>query len=247
MRTMSKKKPLLKDLPNRNFWALFGILLLLSAVAIITSIDDPFLTGHATAQSISLVKGGSELMFEVKNFGVKNITIQILEEIKKGQIVLEEKDSIPFDGVAYSKFSITSTDAQKIGAIQFEFKIKDEDLRNKALFPQEIKLYANGREIETVKEKKEGLYLYEESSYLYYAARMDRFEEGNYVLGRANKRASAPTSPTGIVTEVAETEPGTPEPAAVEQPLAEPELQQPTVVPRSPWERFTDFWKNLFK
>lgn len=236
---------MLKDLPNRNFWALFGILLLLSAVAIITSIDDPFLTGHATAQSISLVKGGSELMFEIKNFGVKNITIQILEEIKKGQIVLEEKDSIPFDGIAYSKFTITSTDARKIGAIQFEFKIKDEDLHSKALFPQEIRLYANGREIYTVKETKSGSDLYADTGYLYYSAHMDRFEEGDYVLGRANIRTSTPTSIIPEVTET-ESEPMTTEPAAMEQPLAEPEVQQPTVMPRSSWERFTDFWKNLF-
>ncbi len=231
---MSKKRTSLQELPNRKFWALFGILLLLSAVAIITSIDDPFLTGHAVAQSISLMKGGSELMFEVKNFGVKNITVQLLQEVKNSDIVLEEKETIPFDGAAYSKFTITSTAADKFGAIEFEFKIDKEVLYQKAIFPQEVMLYANGKAIHTVKMAKE------EESYLYYAARMNHFEEGNYVLGRANIRPTA--SPTIVIEE-----PAVPEPAAAakEIPAAETEAQQPTNLPRTGWAAFLGFWKDL--
>ncbi|MBI2146157.1 hypothetical protein HYU22_02355 [Candidatus Woesearchaeota archaeon] len=243
---MSKKRPAHRtkarihkriqwqDLPNRRFWALFGVLLLLSAVAIITSIDDPFLTGHAVAQSISFMKSGSELMFEVKNFGVKNITVQLLQEVKNGEIVLEEKDTIPFDGVAYSKFTVTSTEAEKFGDMELEFKVNKELLHQKAIFPQEVMLYVNGRAIPTAKMQKE------ETTYLYYAARLNRFETGNYVLGRANLRVASAT-PTMVISE-----PAAPEMEKVEEKPTESETQEPGPLPRTGWAAFFEFWKKLF-
>ena len=116
------------EIKHQQFWAGLAIIFLISVITIITLIEDKGITGGAV-QNIAYVQGGKELTNGVHGVkGVEEYTLTLKETIKNGQVVVEEDATIPFDQPYYSKFKVTSTDADKISTISFVLKVEQENL-----------------------------------------------------------------------------------------------------------------------
>jgi hypothetical protein len=153
------------------------------------------LTGYAAINTISFVKAGGNLAFEVKVDGVKEMEATFTQDIKDAVVVTEEVKDVGWDfkGTVYSKFKVSSSDADKFGAVVFTLKIKERDLTLAGLFPEEVKLYANGKEAETILTKTE-------EGYYYYTAKSTGL--GEYVIGKAEKPTAKAAVPATVPAEM---------------------------------------------
>lgn len=202
---MKKRKA--KELPHKPFWAILGILFLLSFLVMLSSLDQTLLTGNAAVQNIAFGKGGAKLVYEVKEIlGVKDMTITLKENVKQAQIVLTPDESIAFMRTAYSKFTLISNQEKSIAQIDFTLKIPERDLLKVKIHPQDLKMYVNENKAVTtfVKTEKE---------YHYYTASTTAF--GKVVLGK--KEIETPAVSTVPKTFEA---PQVQEPLPVEPPAA---------------------------
>lgn len=207
------------------FWIFLTTMAILLIIAVIANISPPGATGHFIAvQNIAYLKAGNELPMAVKNVkGMHLANFELLEDIKNGQITFEEDGSIAFDGTAYSKFRVSATDEDKIGKIEITMKIKQADLKEIGLAPEDVALYVNGKEERTRIDRTEG-------EYEFYTASTEEF--GEYVIGRmreeelpkepiappqvVGKALTAPEELSEELIEVVVEEPAEREPAAVE-------------------------------
>ncbi len=163
-------------LKHKQFWGLFALVFLLSILAILNSLDDVNVTGHATVQTIAFIQGGQELIFEVKDItGMKQATIQLVEDVKGGKIIFEKDENIAFDRSYFSKFTVSSTEEEKYGEMVFLLKINENELYGEGIARKDLGLYSNGEElVTTFIETKEG--------FLYYEATSQEF--GEFVIGK---------------------------------------------------------------
>jgi len=169
------------EIKHQQFWAGLAIIFLISVITIITLIEDKGITGGAV-QNIAYVQGGKELTNGVHGVkGVEEYTLTLKETIKNGQVVVEEDATIPFDQPYYSKFKVTSTDADKISTISFVLKAEKEELLRNGISAADVRLYANGEELVTTTVEKQNL-IQEEGRYVYYAAAASQL--GEFVIGR---------------------------------------------------------------
>src|SRR3989338_2352722 len=128
------KKEFHKEIHHKPFWGIMSLFFFLSITIIIISSENSYneshVTGNAAIQVISFAQSGSELIFEVRNVpGLYRATAKITEQIKNGKIEFKEEPKIKFDGIALSKFIITSTDEKKVSELRLMLKIKEEDLK----------------------------------------------------------------------------------------------------------------------
>lgn len=167
--------------------ALVVIVLLIAGFAVFTLSPDTgkSLTGWASAtQTISFLKSGTELFFEVKVDGVKDLTLTFKEDIKNAVLTITEVDAVSwnFQGTVYSRFKVSSVDADKVSGAKFTLKIKQDDLKRLGIPLPELKLYFEGQEVPTTLLNKEG-------DFAYYTAEASGI--GEFVLGRAEKAKKA--------------------------------------------------------
>ncbi len=164
-----------KEIKNKPFWALLAATFLVSIIVIIGIVDSTIhLTSNAVI-NIAWMGAGNEFHFEVRGIdGIYNATVQILEDVKNGKIIIENDETIPFAGDYYTKFRVYSADEGKFGTINFIFKLKQTKIREEGMIAEDIKLYVDSREIPLTIAKKDG-------TYVYYS--VNTGEMGNYVIG----------------------------------------------------------------
>lgn len=157
---MGKKKS------RKSVYKLYGIVAFsILIVAIVLYSKGGILTGGAVASSvepISFLLPGESLFFEVKVAGVKDMTVTFSKEIKDSSVITKEVDKISwtFPSKVYSMFTVDTPDAKSLIQLIFGLKVKSSDLQNLGIEKGELKVYQNGKAIETVLTREEGEYLY---------------------------------------------------------------------------------------
>ncbi len=218
-----------KRLNYKGFWITLGVVFIISMATVLLG---PHLeiTGHAV-QTISLLKGGTEFTMGTKDVsGVQQAVIPIKETIKNGRIDIVQDDTIPFKGNSYSKFRISSTDEDKIGTIKLTLKIEEAVLYQAGIAQSEVTLFTNNKPQATTFLRKEGRYLYYETS---------SSEFGSHVIG--------------AIKEVPKEEPVEEAPAeeVVPEPTPEPVVEEKPIVGQAAadpgfFSKVGDFFRNLF-
>jgi PGF-pre-PGF domain-containing protein len=198
---MGLKKELLE---HKAFWGVLAVIVVLPIISMIDNGNN--LNGNAT-QNIAYMKTGDKLYLEVDDYGVKSITFTILEDVKNSKVVNRELEELSWDfnGKLYSMFEVSSEDADKLGNLEFNLKIKEDDLYKISLNRNEVKLYLDGDELDTTLTDIK-------DDYVYYQATADKM--GQFAIGRAE-----------AVEEVVE------EPEVIEDEQVEPEVQEPAPLP----------------
>ncbi len=219
-----KKRDAAKEFPHKEFWITLSLLLVLSIIYIL-NYTEPTVTGGVTIHNIAYLQAGRQVEGEAKDIiGLFTYVIYVKETIKNGQVVIKQDETIPFVGVSFSKFSISSREADKIEKIELVLKILEQDLLRQGIATSDVRLFVNGREVPTTLTKLErGFYVYSASV----------TELGGFVIG---KRA-AEKRPDDIIEEIlisGEME---------EQP--EPVLYQPLPPKPGWWEQFTNWLKGV--
>lgn len=237
------------EFQHGSFWVLLAIVLFLTVLTVFKSIEQSNLTGHATIQTISFMKGGQELNFEVKDIpGVSEITLQLDEDVKDSKIIFKEDNLIEFTGNYYSKFLISSVDKEKYGKLKFFLKIKETDLLEKGISIYDVHLYVNGQELPTTLLKDLPATLTNVAAgYLYYEAISP--EMGNFVIGRAAPLVTTAeiTTTPGIAEEPAQVTPAAEEePTGAGEPLVGKAGEQTLPAEGNFWTKIVSFFKNLF-
>jgi len=221
---MKKKRGKIEDPPiqHKPFWATLLCLFIVSIIAIISYVETPNLTGSASIQSISLITQGQTLHLDIKDVkGVKEIRIDIIKGFKNGIVRVDEIESSTFQGTAFSTFVISSGNLENFGTVSFVLKIKESDLLQSGIAPGDVKLYQKDLALPTERgQDKEG--------YLYYTVFTQGI--GEFTIGRAD-----------VVEEV-----------KVEEEIEIKESVKPLKIGsenlgESFWDKFIDFFKNLFK
>ncbi len=163
---------------SKVFWGVLAIFVVLPLISLI-SLQETSLSGKAV-QSISYLKAGNKLFLEVNVDGVKDLTVTLLSDVKNAKITTAEvkKVSWNFKGTVYSRFKVSSADADKFGEMKFTLKIKEADLKKKGLTKKEVKLYLDGKKLTTTLKYKAG-------DYLFYEAASPKM--GEFVIGKASK------------------------------------------------------------
>ena len=235
-----------KTISHKSFWICLSLIFVASLIIILSSPN--VLTGYAAVQTIAYASQGSTLHFEVRNVaGVKNVTVKFAETVKDGTIFFTEDPTIPFDGISLSKFTVSSTDAAKIGEIRLHLKVQKADLAAAGLKVGDISLYVNDHKVLTVVNEKETAISHSAGDYAYYNAVAS--ELGQFVVGKAYGRVAGPeASPTTVVGETikAPEQPLTP-PALVQETAAPPVMEKPAPVEgESVWMKIRDYFARLF-
>ncbi len=227
---------------TKSFWLFLALLVALPLLGLFQSSEFSQLVGNVAIQNIAYLQAGQSLEIEVQessgeSIGVDLMTITLADTIKNSQIRVEADSSIPFSRAYYSKFKVSSPDAEKIGKIQFDLKIKETDLLGKGIAIYDLKLFESGKELPTTITKQNG-------GYVYYTAVASNV--GNFVAGKA-----APREESKITTakEVVPEEPVVESAPAVEEPVPVPENivgEAAGEVQTSSWERFKEFWARFW-
>lgn len=226
------KKEETQAIRHKPFWAVILSIFIISIITIISYIETPILTGNAIVQPVSFLERGSELHIEVKDVkGVKEVTINLLDDVKNGLVRIDEVKPVNFTGTAYSSFVISSTDDKKFGQVRFVLKISEDDLLKEGISKFDIVLYHGGEELPTLRSKTE-------RSYIYYTAISPGI--GSFIIGKSQEKFAK--------EELEEAEPIVEEEIPPEEPEKEvSEAIQKEEVKISLWERFVKFLKRLFQ
>ena len=240
----SKKKVEKEPLPevkNKEFWAVIGIIFLLSAMTILIMQENSNLTGGIATQTIALQKAGTELAFEIKNTdGLNNAVVTFKDDVKNAKISFEEVDKVSwdFDGRIFSMFTIGSTDAGKIEKIELNLKLDENDIKDKLLQRGWITVYYNGEAIPTTLTKFE-------NGKAFYSITISRM--GEYLIGFKAEPVVEQTiekevEPIEEPEQVMEKEV---EPIMEKEEVKEPEQQQ-VPVEKGFLAKVGDWFSNLF-
>jgi len=242
-------EPMQKSRDFRPLFASVTILLLLGFVGILSMIEDSTLTGGAV-QTISFVKAGSELEFEINTNGIKSATIHLTEDTKNAKIFFTNVETATqqVKEPIYSITSVSSEKELKFSALDLKLKIKEQDLLGKNIAVSDLQLYVNANPIKTTYTKKEG-------DYVYYTTTAT--ELGEFVIGKKAKEL-----PKALIEEVVQSPPEeqiVPTGVNVEEKQLEDSNalvgkaeQQPSgeetapLVKESFWQKIKNFFKNLF-
>ncbi len=242
-------EPMQKSRDFRPLFASVTILLLLGFVGILNHVENLTLTGGAV-QTISFIKAGSELEFEVNTNGIKSATIHLTEDTKNAKIFFTNKETVS-QKLEEPVYSITSVSSEKdihFSALELKLKIKEQDLLNKNIAVSDLQLSVDGNPTETTFTKKEG-------DYLYYTATTT--ELGEYVIGKKAAEAAKtvvkeevqlPTEKETVPTEAVDEEDQLEESNALVGKAEQmpPQEQTAPVVKESFWQKVGGFFKNLF-
>ena len=171
-----------QELPHKWFWIAIILLFVVSVITILSLKTDSSFTGGAIV-NIAFMKTGNEFFYEVRNVdGLKEMTVQIIKNVRQGKITVKQDNTIPFSGKAYSKFTIVSADAQKLGRTDFTLKVSRYKLQQLGISPTNLFLFVNGNKIPTVAVKSPSVLGFDKE-FLYYHATLNQFQEGQYVIG----------------------------------------------------------------
>ncbi len=183
------------------------------------------MTGNAAVQQISYMKAGSYDFFEIKTIpGLSGMTVYFDEDDKNDLLVVEEDPTIPFEGNVYSKFTFSARNPPALAKVEFTLKIPKEELQRKEISPADLRLWANGKELETTPISKIDR-TQTEQRYLYYTATST--ESGQFVIGQA---AFPPQLTTAVLPQVEEQPAATAKAVEEQQPASEPVIQEPVPV-----------------
>jgi len=197
---------------SRFLWGTLAIILILPLLGLLNSGN----TGGSTLsgatvivpeqaiQTISTASAGSELFFEIKVGGVKDLTLKFREDVRDMKLVISSPVSTGwFEGKSYSTFEVSSESASAVESLKFTLKISEADLLNKGLIKEKVKLFDSSGILTTNLLKVE-------NGYVYYSTQSKTF--GAFVIGTAKE------SPKTAVAGKAET---LPEPKVEEEPEIE--------------------------
>lgn len=213
---MAAKKELrsqikVRQFQNKPLLILTGMILLI-AFAVVLVYSEQNLTGNVTVQTVSYMKAGTELYSE-PNFGIlKYVRLQIAEDFKNAQIYISEVDHLSwtFRGVIISKFKISSSDDDKLGAVELTLKIPQTELAAKGLKNEEVRVYQDGQELPTTLQKVEG-------DYVFYIANAETV--GEFLVGKSIPEQQALAGQAVLPPSLAqETAPVVEQPIVVEKP-----------------------------
>ncbi|MBI4147492.1 hypothetical protein HY494_02465 [Candidatus Woesearchaeota archaeon] len=224
-----------------NVWIVLSVALIIVFLTAITMLESSSITGN-TVQTIGYMNKGDTLQLSVRDVpGLETIFTHADEIIKNGKITAEVDDSIPFDRPYVVKFRVSSEG--KFGPMQFQFKIKEQDLLDKGISRNDLRLYQELKEYSLQLLKVN-------HGYLYYLVTVPSM--GHFVLGRVEAVETAVVVGEEKVVEV---------PTAEEQPVevieetaAEPlvvvgkaaEQPAPEMGQKGFFARIVDFFRNLF-
>ncbi|GEM_PF-2530992 len=222
-----------------NLWVIVSVVILLAALSVLTALGPFNVTGN-TVQTISYMNKGDVLHLGVRDVpGLEVLFTNAAETIKAGKIEVQADDSIPFNRPYVSKFKISSEG--KFGPIQFNFKVKEQDLLAKGISRGDLRLYqgSQGYDLQLIKVDR---------GYLFYVVTVPSM--GNFVLGRieviakeSEKKVEVPVKEQPpVVAEVPakETVP------AKEAALAGKAVEMPAQPESGLWARIKQFFRNLF-
>jgi len=189
------------------------------------------------------MKAGDQLFYEVKVDGVKDVTITFSEAVDNIVITTEEVETVSwnFEGIAHSKLVISSLAADKVKQVILTLKIEEQGLLSQGIARNDLRVYLDGKELETVFDKTE-------DGYLYYVVTSPGI--GEFVIGKAKVAIAVPVkevtpvqAPSGVpvVQKTAEIIP-LPEQGS---PLVGKAAAQPSS--EGMFQSIADFFKNLFK
>lgn len=222
---------------NKIFWlglAMVMVLPLMSWFFLdISSLDS---SSERTIQKIAFVKEGGFIQIDGKEVkGLEMVELSFKENIKEATIILEEDNSIPFEGQAYSKFKMYFTDkelAGKVSEAEFTLSLKKGELSGE-LTEENVRLYYGGKELATSK-----LSIVKDSR-LYYQATSQGI--GEFVIGKAKPKEEK--------KEEVKEEISPPKIEEVQAPEVEeilPVIEQPAPAEKSIFSKMMEFLKGLF-
>jgi hypothetical protein len=159
--------------PQPNLWIVLSVAVLVVGLTVITTLGPSTVTGN-TVQTISLMNKGDSLQMGVRDVPyLESIFTNAAEAIKSGKLTAEVDNSIPFNGINMSKFKVSSEG--KFAAMQFRFKVKEQELLDKGISRGDLRLYA-GLKVYSLQVLKV------DHGYIYYLVTVPSV--GNFVLGK---------------------------------------------------------------
>ena len=136
-----------KKVQNKSFWIVLVLVFAFSLSVIVVNFNNySDLTGKSV-QVVNLGKEGGVVPLNTKINGVNSIKINFIDATKNDKVVTEELDvnDLDIEGIFYSRFVISSSDEDKIGNVEIDFKLNNEKLSElKITVPQ---LYQDGKEL----------------------------------------------------------------------------------------------------
>jgi len=228
-----------RRLPRPNEWVILSVALLIIGLSVITALGPSSVTGN-TVQTIGRMNKGDSLQLSVRDVpGLVTLFTNADEIIKSGKITAEVDESIPFDRAYVVKFKVSSEG--KFGPLQFTFKVKEQDLLDKGISRNDLRLYNELKEYPLQLLKVD-------HGYLYYIVTVSNM--GHFVLGRVEMAEKEAVAKEEAVVEapVVEEQPAeVMEEAATEEPLvgmaAEPSSEPEQ---KGFFARIAAFFRNLF-
>lgn len=230
-----------RTLPSPNTWVVLSVAVLVIGLTVITALGPSSVTGN-TVQNIAKMNKGDPLQLAVRDVpGLETVFTNADESILYGKITVEADESIPFDRLYLSKFTISSDN--KFGPLRFTFKFKEQDLLAKGISRDDLRLYHGLQEysLELLKVNFGNLY------YIVTVPSM-----GNFVLGRVEEKVEEKPAEAEVEEQASVVEEQLSEEAVEETPEEEPlagkavEVSAPASEKVSLWVRIAAFFRNLF-
>ncbi len=248
-------EPLPQDANRKPFLAVIAIVILVSFIGVLNHLEKESITGSAV-QTISFVKEGKELNFEVKTGGIKSATIHLTQDTKNAKIIFEEQEAVypQIKEPIYSFVKVSSDKAIHFSALDLELKLKEEDLQDKSIASGDVQLYVNAEPVKTT-------LINSEKGYIFYTATAASF--GDYVIGkkRVEKKikpsANKVTTDTLVIPSESDSVPEEPVPASETPEESDEEniagaaaldkiSDEPKNGAGSFWGKIGEFFKSLF-
>lgn len=257
-------EPLRQEADRRPFLAIIAIVILVSFIGLLNHLEKEAITGSAV-QTISFVKEGKELNFEVKTGGIQSATIHLAQDTKNAKIVFEEQEAVypKIKEPIYSFVKVSSDKAIPFSTLDLKLKLKEQDLLDKSIAQNEVQLYVDGKPVATT-------FVNAEKGYLFYTTKVTSF--GDYVIGKKQKEQPKPMAANQVTTKTSITssesaskkeeklENEQEEPSAAEETLtgeendeeniagsavaSDEQKQETSTTPF--WEKISSFFKGLF-
>lgn len=227
-------------LPHPNMWVVLSVAVLVVGLTVITTLGPSSVTGN-TVQNIGYMNKGDSLQMGVRDVPyLETIFTNAAETIKSGKITAEADNSIPFDGISMSKFKVSSEG--KFAALQFRFKVKEQELLDKGISRGDLRLYTGLKEYSLQVLKVD-------HGYIYYLVTVPGM--GNFVLGKETTNPEVGKMDNRTINESTEVV-GVPEKSnqsTTQQPgslVGRAAELPPESEGKGFWASIVDFFRNLF-
>src|SRR3989344_4403286 len=106
-----------------NVWVVLSVALLVMGLTVISLLSSSSITGN-TVQDIGRMNKGDPLHLSIRDVpGIESVFTNADEIIQHGKIIVEVDESIFFEGIYVSKFTVSSEN--KFGPLRFTFKVNE--------------------------------------------------------------------------------------------------------------------------